>query len=149
MIEGGHAENALPQMARVTVNCRILPDESVQEVEDTLRRVIADDRITMTQIDPPELSPPSELTPEIQGVVRAAVDKLWPGLPIVPEMEPGATDGLSFRNIGVPTYGIMGIAMDPDDNRMHGKDERMEARAFYDGLEFEYQLVKAISSTRK
>jgi acetylornithine deacetylase/succinyl-diaminopimelate desuccinylase-like protein len=149
MIEGGHAENALPQVARATVNCRILPAEPVPEVEDTLRRVIADDRITMTQIDPPELSPPSELTPEIQGAVRVAVNKLWPSLPIVPEMETGATDGLSFRNIGVPTYGITGIAMDPDDNRLHGKDERMEVRAFYDGLEFEYQLLKAISSARE
>ena len=90
--------------------------------------------------------PPSPLTPEVMRAIEHAKEKLWPGLPIVPEMETGATDGLLFRQIGVPTYGITGTANDVDDLRMHGKDERMGVQDFYDGLEFEYQLVKAISS---
>ncbi len=149
MMDGGHAENALPQSARATVNCRILPDQPVAEVETTLRRIIADDHISLTQIDPPELSPASELTPEIRQAVETAKEKLWPGIPLVPEMDTGATDGLEFRKLGIPTYGITGIAMDRDDNRMHGKDERVEIDDFYNGLEFEYQLIKAIGSNPK
>jgi acetylornithine deacetylase/succinyl-diaminopimelate desuccinylase-like protein len=146
MLEAGHAENALPQTARAIVNCRILPGESAEEVQNTLKRVLADDRISITPLKPPKPSPPSPLTPEILHAIDQAKSKLWPDIPIVPEMETGATDGLSFRQQGVPTYGITGTAVDLDDVRMHGKDERMAARDFYDGLEFEYQLVKAISS---
>lgn len=146
MLEAGHAENALPQTARAIVNCRILPGEPAEEVRETLRKIIADDRISITPLKPAKPSPPSPLTPEVMGAIQRAKDKLWPDIPIVPEMETGATDGLYFRQIGIPTYGITGTAVDLDDVRMHGKDERMAVRDFYDGLEFEYQLIKAISS---
>jgi acetylornithine deacetylase/succinyl-diaminopimelate desuccinylase-like protein len=78
--------------------------------------------------------------------IEQAKEKLWPGLPVVPLMETGATDGLSFRQLGIPTYGITGTAEDLDDIRMHGKDERMGVQDFYNGLEFEYQLIKTIAS---
>jgi acetylornithine deacetylase/succinyl-diaminopimelate desuccinylase-like protein len=146
MLQAGHAENALPQTATAIVNCRILPGESPAEVLDTLRKVIADDRITITPVKPAKTSPPSPLTPEIMDAIQRTTDKLWPGIPIVPEMETGATDGLYFRQIGIPTYGITGTAVDLDDVRMHGKDERMGVQDFFDGLEFEYQLIKAIAS---
>jgi acetylornithine deacetylase/succinyl-diaminopimelate desuccinylase-like protein len=146
MLEAGHAENALPQTARAVVNCRLLPGESPEDVLNTLRKVLADDQITITPLKPAKLSPPSPLTLEVMSAIQQAKDKLWPGIPIVPEMETGATDGLSFRQIGIPTYGITGTAVDHDDVRMHGKDERMGVQDFYDGLEFEYQLIKAIGS---
>jgi len=146
MLEAGHAENALPQTARATVNCRLLPGESAEELLKTLRMVIADEQITITPLNPTKPSPPSPLTPEVMGAIQKAKEKLWPGLPVVPIMEAGATDGLYFRQVGVPTYGIVGTATDLDDVRMHGKDERMAVPDFYDGLEFEYQLIKAISS---
>ncbi len=147
LLEAGHAENALPLAARATINCRLLPDESTKEVERTLRKVLADDAISVTPIEPAKPSPASPLTPEIQDALRRAVDKVWPGLPILPEMETGATDGLYFRELKIPTYGIIGTAKDLDDIRMHGKDERIAVKDFYDGLEFEYQLIKAISSS--
>jgi acetylornithine deacetylase/succinyl-diaminopimelate desuccinylase-like protein len=146
MLEAGHAENALPQTARAIVNCRILPGESPEAVRNTLREILADDRISITPLKPAKPSPPSPLTQEVMRAIGQAKDKLWPGIPIVPEMETGATDGLYFRQIGIPTYGITGTAVDLDDVRMHGKDERMAVEDFYSGLEFEYQLIKAIAT---
>lgn len=147
MLEAGHAENALPLVARATVNCRFLPDDSTPEVERTLRKILADDEISLTPIERAKPSPASPLTPEIQGALRWAVDKVWPGLPILPEMETGATDGLYFRELKIPTYGIIGTARDLDDIRMHGKDERVAVKDFYDGLDFEYYLIQAISGS--
>ena len=146
MLEAGHAENALPQTARAVVNCRLLPAESPDDVLQTLRSVLADEQISVTPLSTPKPSPASPLTPEITQAIRQACEKVWPGLPMVPEMETGATDGLLFRQKGIPTYGITGTANDLDDVRAHGKDERMGIQDFYDGLEFEYQLIKSISS---
>jgi acetylornithine deacetylase/succinyl-diaminopimelate desuccinylase-like protein len=146
MLEGGHAENALPQSARAIVNCRVLPWESPQETANTLRRVLADDRVSLAPIGSAQFGPASPLTQEIMGAIAQAKEKLWPGLPVVPVMETGATDGLFFRQRGMPTYGISGTAADLDDIRAHGKDERVAVQDFYDALEFEYQLIKAIST---
>lgn len=146
MLQAGHAENALPQTARATVNCRLLPADNPEKVLRTLKQVLADDQITITPIKPAQASPASPLTPEVLSAIEVAKEKLWPGLPVVPEMETGATDGLYFREAGIPTYGITGTADDLDDVRAHGKDERMAVSDFYDGLEFEYQLIKAMAS---
>ena len=148
MVQAGHAENALPQTARAVVNCRLLPGESADEVLKTLRQVVADDQISITPIKVAKPSPPSPLTPEIMQAIEQATHQLWPGLPVVPIMETGATDGLLFRQLGIPTYGITGTATDLDDIRMHGKDERMAVQDFYAGLEFEYLLIKAIATNR-
>jgi len=148
MLEAGHAENALPQTARAIVNCRLLPDDTPENVRETLRQVVADEHIFITPVKPAEASSPSPLTPEVLGAIEQAKEKLWPGLPVVPEMETGATDGVYFRRSGIPTYGITGTADDLDDVRAHGKDERMAVQDFYDALEFEYQLVKGIASKR-
>jgi acetylornithine deacetylase/succinyl-diaminopimelate desuccinylase-like protein len=146
MLEAGHAENALPATARAIVNCRLLPGEFPDDVLKTLKQVLNDDQITVTPIKPAKPSPPSPLTAEVMNAIQKAKASIGPDLPIVPEMETGATDGLLFRQIGIPAYGITGTANDVDDNRMHGKDERMGVQDFYNGLEFEYQLVKAIAS---
>ena len=146
MLGGGHATNALPQTARATVNCRILPGEPVDEVHQTLVRVVADDQIAVTRIGAAVLSPPSPLNPLIMRTAERLTAEFWPGIPVVPTMSAGATDGSFLRNAGIPTYGHSGLAGDINDNRAHGKDERVLVKSYFDGLEYLYRLVKALSS---
>ena len=148
MLEGGHAYNALPQVARATVNCRILPGESPDEVKATLVRVIGDDRIAVSQIAEPVLSAPSALHGEIMGAIAKLSAEFWPGAPIVPTMSAGATDGSYLRNAGIPTYGHSGLAGDVDDMRAHGKDERVLVSSFFAGHEYLYRLVKLLAGGR-
>jgi acetylornithine deacetylase/succinyl-diaminopimelate desuccinylase-like protein len=145
-LEGGHAPNALPQTARATVNCRILPGESVEEVHKTLVRVVADDQISVTPIGTPVLSGPSPLNPEIMQTVERLTAEFWPGIPVIPTMLAAATDGSFLRNAGIPTYGHSGLATDVVDVRIHGRDERILVKSFLDGHEYLYRLVKALSS---
>ena len=147
MLEAGHAENALPQTARATVNCRILPTETADYVQQTLRKVINDERITLTPIKPPKPSPPSPLRPDVLGAIERVTEELHHGVPVVPTMSTGATDSLYLRKAGVPMYGVSGIFGDIDDSRAHGRDERVGVQAFYDGQEFLYRLVKALAAT--
>jgi len=144
MLDGGHAENALPQRARATVNCRMLPDEVPAEVEATIRRVLADDRIQVSVISAAEPGPASPLAPEVMEVVSRTTAALWPGVPVLPVMETGATDGKFLRAAGLPTYGVSGIFIDIDDVRAHGRDERIGVADFYDGLEYIHDLVRAV-----
>jgi acetylornithine deacetylase/succinyl-diaminopimelate desuccinylase-like protein len=145
MLEGGHAYNALPQVARATVNCRIMPGEPVDDVKATLLRVLADERISLTQMGEPILSAPSALHEEIMGAIAKISAEFWPGVPIVPTMSAGATDGSYLRNAGIPTYGHSGLAGDVDDVRAHGKDERVTVKALLDGQEYLYRLVKVLA----
>jgi acetylornithine deacetylase/succinyl-diaminopimelate desuccinylase-like protein len=145
MLEGGHAYNALPQVARATVNCRVLPGEPVDEVRATLVRVLADDQIAVKQMEEPVLSAPSALHEEIMGTIAKLSGEFWPGVPIVPTMSAGATDGSYLRNAGIPTYGHSGLASDVDDVRAHGKDERVLVQSFFAGQEYLYRLVKLLS----
>ncbi len=142
MLEAGHATNALPQRARATVNCRILPGESVAEVQQTLARVLADDQITITPTHAPTLSPPPPLTREILGPVEAVSAQMWPGVPVVPTLLVATTDSRFTINAGIPTYGINGIFRDPDGSGVHGLNERIRVRSLYEGHEFLYRLVK-------
>ena len=146
MLEGGHAFNALPQTARATVNCRVLPGESVEEVQTTLARVLADPEISVTPTWTHVASAPSPLNPEIMQTIERLSAEFWPSAPVIPTMSSGATDGSFLRNAGIPTYGHSGLALDIVDVRFHGKDERVPVRSFYDGLEYQYRLVKALSS---
>lgn len=145
-LDAGHADNALPQSARATVNCRILPGESPAEVRATLNRVLADAKISVTAIENAVASQPSPLKPEILGAIERVTTLMWPGVPVIPTMSTGATDGLYLRNAGIPTYGVSGFFEDVDDTRAHGRDERLGVRQFYEGREFLYRLVKAVSS---
>ena len=147
-LEGGHAENALPQTAKATVNCRILPAEDPSAVQQTLRRVLADDQISIAPIEPLSQvqSPPSPLDPQVIAAAKLATSAMWPGVPVVPFMSQGGTDGTHLRRAGIPTYGISGIADDYDDIRAHGKDERIAAAALYEGREFMYRLVKELAA---
>jgi acetylornithine deacetylase/succinyl-diaminopimelate desuccinylase-like protein len=146
MLEGGHAFNALPQTARATVNCRVLPGEPVEEVQRTLVRVLADPQISVTPTWTHVASAPSPLNPEIIETIEKLSAEFWPGVPVIPSMTSGATDGSFLRNAGIPTYGHSGLALDIVDVRFHGKDERVPVKSFYDGLEYQYRLVKALSS---
>jgi len=146
LLEGGHAINALPQTARASVNCRILPGEPVEDVGATLVRVLADDKITVTPIREPTLSPPSPLNPELMQAIEMLTNEFWPGVPVIPVMVAGATDGSHLRNAGIPTYGHSGLAADFNDvSRIHGKDERVLVKSFYEGQEYLYRLVKVLS----
>jgi acetylornithine deacetylase/succinyl-diaminopimelate desuccinylase-like protein len=145
MLEGGHAINALPQLARAGVNCRMMPGEPVEEVQATLARVVADEGIAIKLTGPPVPSAPSALHEEIMGAIETLTNEFWPGIPIIPVMSTGATDGSYLRNAGIPTYGHSGLAADVDDPRAHGRDERVLVKSFFDGQEYLYRLVKMLS----
>jgi acetylornithine deacetylase/succinyl-diaminopimelate desuccinylase-like protein len=146
LLEAGHADNALPQLARATVNCRIMPGDSPDEVRATLIRVLDDSKISVNAIDKAIASAPSPLMPDVMNAIERTTAQMWPGVPVVPLMSTGATDGLYLRNASIPTYGVSGFFVDVDDNRAHGRDERLGVKQFYEGREFLYRLVKALSS---
>lgn len=143
MLEGGHAMNALPQRARATVNCRILPDADPDEVQRTIERVIATDKVTVTRTREAPASPPSPLTPDLMAEIERITGEMWPGVPVIPTMSTGATDGLYLRNAGIPVYGVSGLFY--GNSNAHGMNERIPAEGFYQGLEFMYRLVKALT----
>ena len=144
-IEGGHAKNALPQLAAANVNCRVLPEDSVEYVTDVLKKVLADDQVSLAISGEVSQGPPSPLREDLFKAVSRLTDTLWPGVPAVPIMVMGATDGLYLRAIGIPTYGVQGFFFDRDDIRFHGRDERMSIQSFHEGQTFLYELVKAVS----
>ena len=138
----------MPQTARAVVNCRLLPDEKPEDVERTLARVVADEQIAISRINEPRPSPPSPLVPEVLLPIERITAEMWPGLPVVPIMETGATDGLILRRAGIPVYGTSGMFFDIDDVRAHGKDERISVQSYHEGVEFMYRLLKALASSR-
>jgi acetylornithine deacetylase/succinyl-diaminopimelate desuccinylase-like protein len=145
-LEGGHADNALPQTARAVVNCRVLPNESEEDVRRALVQALANDQIKVTPTNRFFPSPASPLTPEIMGAVERVTKELWPGVPVVPTMSTGATDSRFLRTAGIPAYGTSGMFSDVDDIRAHGRDERLLVRSLYEGQEYLYRLVKQLSS---
>jgi len=147
MLEGGHALNALPQLAAANVNCRVLPEDSPQYVEDTLKKVFADDQVSAKVIGSPDRGPSSPLRPEVLEAATRVTSKMWSGVPIVPTMVMGATDGRSLRVAGIPTYGVQGIFIARDDIRFHGRDERILVQSFYEGQAFLYDLVKLLAAS--
>lgn len=144
-LEGGHAENALPQSARAVVNCRVLPQESTDDVEAQLRALAQPHHVTVERITSVNPSPPSPLRADVVGPVTAIAERFWPGIPVIPELSTGATDGAFVRRVGIPVYGVGAIAENPGDIRAHGKDERVSIAAFDDALGYWYDLTKAIA----
>lgn len=144
MLDAGHAENALPQRARATVQCRLLPGESPEEVRETVRRALADDQIAVTPLWEVRPSPETPPPPAVMQAVESVTRELWPGVAVLPFMSTGATDGLYLRRAGVPVYGVSGLFLDVDDVRAHGRDERIEVRSFYEATEFMYRLMKRL-----
>ena len=146
ILEGGHATNALPQTARATINCRLLPGDSPKAVHAALIETVNDPQISVTLLDGGQASPASVLNTEVLERVGRVVDAMWPGVPLVPTMEAGATDGYFLRQADIPTYSVSGVFIDMDDVRAHGKDERVGIESFFDGLEFYYRLIRSLAS---
>ncbi len=157
-LSAGHANNALPQQAQAIVNCRILPGHTMEEVRQDLIRIFADPKVTVKYVDnsgrvfaqapdtksfPPVLPPPDVMQP-----LERVTDAIWPSAPVIPEMETGASDSVYTIAAGIPSYGISGVALDQDDVRAHGKDERVRVSSFYDGVEFYYRYLKALTQGR-
>ena len=149
MLQAGHAENALPQRAQATVQCRLLPGEDPERVRETLRRVVADSQIAVTIANEPKPSPASPVDPEVMDPVRRITSDMWPGALVLPVMDPWSTDGLYFRLAGIPVYGVSAVFIDVDDTRAHGRDERIGVKEFYEGVEFMYRLIQELGGRRK
>jgi acetylornithine deacetylase/succinyl-diaminopimelate desuccinylase-like protein len=143
-LEAGHAENALPQRASATVNCRVFPGVSVKEVGKMLLRVADVPSMTLTPKWDALFSDASPLDDSIMKPIREITTSMWPGAIVLPTMSTGATDSTFFRNAGVPVYGVSGIFTEFGDNRIHGRDERLLKRSFYEGLEFLYRLTRSV-----
>lgn len=157
-LSAGHANNALPQSAQANVNCRILPGHSLEEVRQDLARIFDDTKITVRYVDNAgevhhsapdhKALPPAALKPEVMQPLEKLVDEMWPGIPVIPTMATGASDGVFTNAAGMPTYGICGIALETNDVRAHGKDERVPIDSYYKGVEFYYQFVKLLDNSK-
>lgn len=144
-LAGGHANNALPQLATANVNCRILPGVSPESVKAGLVEVLADPKIGVSFVKEAKASEPSLLRPDVMTAVESLTKQMFPGVIVVPVMSTGATDALYLRNAGIPTYGIDGVFGDIDDVRAHGRDERVGVKQYFEGLEFQYRLIKYLA----
>lgn len=144
LLEGGHAMNALPQRARATVNCRILPEETRAQVQARIVAAVNDTAVRVTVEREDSNSPASPLTPELLRAIEATTQEVFPGTPVVPTMSTGATDGAYFRAAGIPVYGVSGLFYSAPN--AHGMNEQIESEAFYQGLEFMFRLVRRLTS---
>jgi acetylornithine deacetylase/succinyl-diaminopimelate desuccinylase-like protein len=153
-LNAGHANNALPQTAQAIVNCRILPGHSAAETQQALGRTFADPKVSVQYLGAigraaqapdskgfPTVLPSADVLRTLEQVAAA----MWPGAPVIPEMETGASDSVYTMAAGIPSYGLNGVAIDQDDIRAHGKDERVRVSAFFDGVEFSYRFLKAMT----
>jgi acetylornithine deacetylase/succinyl-diaminopimelate desuccinylase-like protein len=158
-LSAGHANNALPQRAQANVNCRIFPGHTSEEIRQQLVKVLADPKISVRWLDPDrkpqergsdrQAYPPPKLLPEVFQPLERTVEAMWPGVPVVPEMSTGATDAVYTNAAGLPTYAIGGTPIDRDDVRAHGRDERLGVESFYQGVDFFYRFLKAVTAPAK
>jgi len=146
LLEAGTVENALPQTARATVNCRILPDEPVEETANILTRVIADEKVSVTARGRPMAAPPSSPHPEVMQAVSRLAAEMWPGVPVQAAMSAGYTDNRWLRNAGIPAYGVSGLFSDQGRNGVHGRNERVAVKDVYASKDFLYRLVKQLAA---
>lgn len=144
-IKGGHAENALPRNATATINCRILPGAQPEQITAQLKTLIADEAIAVTSIYDAKPSPPSIMPAALQGSLESLVEDSWPGIPVIPAMSTGASDGLFVRNAGIPVFGVAAWFMRKSDSRAHGLDEKIGIGEFHDGADFWYAMLKHLS----
>jgi acetylornithine deacetylase/succinyl-diaminopimelate desuccinylase-like protein len=155
-LEAGHANNALPQRAAALVNCRIFPGHSKEEIRQALQRIVADDKIKIDYVatdqsrhdtapDDKSLAPPT-IRPDLLKALDQISMTMWHGVPVIPEMETGASDSIYTNAAGIPSYGVSGVAIDRDDVRAHGRDERLRISSFYEGLDFYGRILKLLTS---
>jgi acetylornithine deacetylase/succinyl-diaminopimelate desuccinylase-like protein len=156
-LAAGHANNALPQRAQATVNCRILPGHPLDEVRKVLIQVLADPKLTVQYIDDDGTTihntapdkrayPAPPLRADVMRPLETLVAIFWPGIPIIPTMADGASDGFYTSGVGLPTYNLTGVAFEHGDERAHGRDERVGVDSFYRGNEFFYRYIKALTA---
>jgi acetylornithine deacetylase/succinyl-diaminopimelate desuccinylase-like protein len=149
MLDAGHATNALPQRARANVNCRIFPGVDRDEVRRKLEELAADPDVKVTTLEVRNENPPvPPLTPQILGPVEKLTAKYFPGVPVVPVLQAGATDGAFFNNIGIPTYGIMPVFIGPDLGHVHGLNEYVSVESLLTGRDFLYELIQSYANQR-
>lgn len=152
-LEAGHANNALPGFARANVNCRIFPGHAPEEIRAQLVKVLAEPAIEVKSVNvngsglTARANPPSPLRPDVMGALEKVVNQMWPGVPVIPVMDAGASDGAISRAAGIPTYGVPGVFIDLNDDRSHGRDERLPVTSFYEGVDFYYRFIKALTSS--
>jgi acetylornithine deacetylase/succinyl-diaminopimelate desuccinylase-like protein len=144
MLQGGEAENALPQSAQVTVNCRLLPDEDPAQVDAALKDVVADPQIEIKRVAEPHLGPASKVDAKLFRTIGYVAASIWGPIAVSPYMSAGASDSIFLRAHGMPSYVFNGIPVDVDDDRWHARDERIPVDSFYQSLEFDYRLLKAL-----
>jgi acetylornithine deacetylase/succinyl-diaminopimelate desuccinylase-like protein len=159
MLSGGHAPNALPQRAEANVNCRIFPGHSQEEIRMQLVRLFDDPNLSVRyRTDAGDLADqgsdrksmvPPPLRPDVMKSLHMVAAQLWPGTPVIPTMVTGSSDSIYTMSAGIPSYGISGVAIDRDDVRMHGKDERVKVDSYYTGVEFYYQFLKALTTANR
>jgi acetylornithine deacetylase/succinyl-diaminopimelate desuccinylase-like protein len=157
-LSAGHANNALPQLAEANVNCRILPGHSAEEVRQVLIKTFNDPAIAVRYVSdsyevfdsaPDKKSfPPMMPRADVLKALERVADEMWPGAPVIPDMSTGASDSIYTIAAGLPSYGVNGVAIDQDDVRAHGKDERVRVSAFYDGVDFYYRYLKALTTAQ-
>jgi acetylornithine deacetylase/succinyl-diaminopimelate desuccinylase-like protein len=146
MLSGGHAMNALPQMASAGVNCRIMPGVSPNAIKAELEKIVADPAVVVTRLDQDESSLASPLRADVVGAFTEAVQARHPGMPILPEMSTGASDARPFRVIGIPVYGVDGAwGIVPTDSRAHGRDERLPVKALDDDVDHWVHLLRRLA----
>jgi acetylornithine deacetylase/succinyl-diaminopimelate desuccinylase-like protein len=149
LINGGHANNALPQSVTANINCRLLPDDNIEHVTTTLKNIINDPQIELRCTYAAVPGPLSHLRKDVLDAVDNITASMWTGVVVTPVMATGATDGKHLRSAGIPVYGVSGMFGDVDDVRAHGKDERIGVKEFFNGVEFMYRLMKTLSSDLK
>jgi len=145
LISGGHAENALPQRAKATIQCRLIPGDAAEHVQTALISALNDSMIRVTMDAPPVVSPESPPTPQIVARVTRVVHSMWPAVPIVPTMATGFSDDRQTRSAGIVSYDLSGVWRDVEENRAHGRDERVGVREFDESVEYTYRLIKELS----
>jgi acetylornithine deacetylase/succinyl-diaminopimelate desuccinylase-like protein len=142
-MQGGHAPNALPQRATITLSCRVMQGTTPEQVKETLEKAIGDDQVKVAIVRRRDGSSAPPLTDEIMGPVKKMAAKLWPGVPVAPMMSAGATDGRFLMNAGIPTYGMSGMFSKPDESNAHGLNEKRRVQSLYEGREFLEGVVRA------
>lgn len=148
MLQAGDQENALPQRARATIQCRLLPGVDPERIRRTLAGVVADTAISVTLANTPQPSPASPIRPDLMGTIQRITSEMWPGTLVLPVMDPWSSDGALFRQAGFPTYGLSAVFADVDSVTSHGKDERVGVKEFYEGVEFMYRLIRTLGSAK-
>lgn len=154
-LNAGLANNSLPQRAQAIINCRILPGYSPEQIRRQLIGIVADAQVAVRYMDDagtvldtaPQQGqlPPAPLNPTTMGAIEKVAGRIWPGAPVIPSMSTAASDSVFTLAAGIPSYGISGIAIETDDNRMHARDERIPIDSYYKGVTFYYELIKALS----